>query len=103
VPAVLPGKGLAQHDFFYAGEGKSGEMYIVRGGHVVWSYSDSTGKGEISDGTLLSNGNTLFAHQLSVTLITPARLAYLPCKQARPSLAFPGTFHSLVHLNYNHG
>lgn len=36
-PAVLPGKGLAQHDFFYAGEAKAERMSIVRGGQVVWS------------------------------------------------------------------
>jgi hypothetical protein len=70
-PAVLPGKGLAQHDFFYAGEAKTRDMYIVRGGNVVWAYNDTTGKGEISDATLLSNGNVLFAHQYGVTLISP--------------------------------
>src|SRR5450432_1695357 len=70
-PAVLPGNGLAQHDFFYAGEAKTRDMYIVRGGKVVWAYNDTTGKGEISDATLLSNGNILFAHQFGVTLISP--------------------------------
>jgi hypothetical protein len=70
-PAVLPGNGLAQHDFFYAGEAKTRDMYIVRGGKVVWSYNDATGRGEISDATLLSNGNVLFAHQFGVTLISP--------------------------------
>lgn len=67
-PAELPGKGLSQHDFFYAGESKDERMYIVRGGKVVWSYTHSA-KGEISDATLLSNGNVLFAHQSGVTLI----------------------------------
>ena len=70
-PAALPGRGLAQHDFFYAGEAKDRQMFIVRGGKVVWSYDDPTGKGEISDATLLSNGNILFAHQFAVELITP--------------------------------
>jgi hypothetical protein len=70
-PAVLPGNGLAQHDFFYAGEAKTRDMYIVRGGKVVWAYNDTAGKGEISDATLLSNGNVLFAHQFGVTLISP--------------------------------
>lgn len=69
-PAVLPGNGLAQHDFFYAGEAKTRDMYIVRDGRVVWAYHDPSGKGEISDATLLSNGNVLFAHQFGVTLIT---------------------------------
>lgn len=67
-PAELPGKGLSQHDFFYAGESKEERMYIVRGGKVVWSYTHPA-KGEISDATLLSNGNVLFAHQSGVTLI----------------------------------
>ena len=68
-PAVLPGRGLAQHDFFYAGEAKSQDMYIVRSGKVVWEYHNPAGKGEISDAVLLSSGNVLFAHQFGVTLI----------------------------------
>ena len=31
-PDPLPGKGLAHHDFFYAGEAKSQNMYIVKKG-----------------------------------------------------------------------
>jgi len=72
-PSVLPGPGLAQHDFFYAGEGGGRHnMYIVRKGKVDWSYenTDPQSKGEISDATLLSNGNVLFAHQFGVTEIT---------------------------------
>jgi hypothetical protein len=68
-PKVLPGKGLAQHDFFYAGEAKTQDMYIVRKGKVEWEFHDPKGKGEISDAVLLSNGNVLFAHQFGVTLI----------------------------------
>lgn len=70
-PAVLPGNGLAQHDFFYAGEQKQHQMYIVRKGKVAWRYIVPDSKGEISDAVLLSNGNILFAHQFGVTLITP--------------------------------
>jgi oligogalacturonide lyase len=69
-PAVLPGKGLAQHDFFYAGEAKEERMSIVRGGQVVWSYTHP-GRGEISDAVLEPNGNILFAHQYGITEITP--------------------------------
>jgi len=36
-PSALPGNGLAQHDFFYAGEAKTQDMYIVRGGRVCGS------------------------------------------------------------------
>jgi hypothetical protein len=68
-PAVLPGKGLAQYDFFYAGEGKTQNMYIVRKGQIVWEYKDTVTKGEISDAVLMTNGNILFAHQFGVTLI----------------------------------
>ncbi|CAN5906101.1 hypothetical protein BH11VER1_BH11VER1_07460 [soil metagenome] len=68
-PAILPGNGLAQHDFFYAGENKSQNMYIVRKGQIVWRYEVSDGRGEISDAMLLSDGSVLFAHQFGVTLI----------------------------------
>ena len=54
-PAILPGKGLVQHDFFYAGEAKTQDMYIVRNGKVAWEFHDPAGKGEISDAILLSN------------------------------------------------
>jgi outer membrane protein assembly factor BamB len=70
---ALPGNGLAQHDFFYAGEQKQHWMFIVRKGQVVWSYIDPASRGEISDAVLLSNGNVLFAHQFGVTMITPAK------------------------------
>jgi hypothetical protein len=70
VPVELPGKGLAQHDFLYAGESHQRNIYIVRGGRIAWSYSDPNGKGEISDAVMLSNGNILFAHQYGVTEIT---------------------------------
>ncbi len=69
IPAVLPGKGLAEHDFFYAGEGKEERMYVVRDGKIAWSYTHS-GKGEISDAVLLPNGNVLFAHQFGITEVT---------------------------------
>jgi hypothetical protein len=65
-PAVLPGRGLAQHNFLYAGEGNSERLFIVRGGAVVWSYTHP-GRGEISDAVLEPGGNVLFAHQFGVT------------------------------------
>jgi len=69
----LPGKGLAQHDFLYAGESPDRKIFLVRQGKIVWSYDDPTGKGEISDAVMLSNGNVLFAHQFGVTEITPEK------------------------------
>jgi hypothetical protein len=68
-PAALPGRGLAQHDFFYAGESRAQNMYIVRGGKVVWSYLGPVNKGEISDAVLMSDGKIVFAHQHGVTLM----------------------------------
>ena len=69
--AALPGNGLAQHDFMYAGESKERRAFIVSKGKVVWSYDDPVGRGEISDAVLLSNGNLLLAHQYAVKLIAP--------------------------------
>jgi outer membrane protein assembly factor BamB len=68
-PAVLPGKGLAEHNFFYAGEAKDERMFIVRQGRIAWSYTHP-GRGEISDAVLLPSGNVLFAHQYAITEIT---------------------------------
>jgi outer membrane protein assembly factor BamB len=68
---VLPGKGLTEHDFLYAGESKNQRAFIVKKGRVVWSYDDPAGRGEISDAILLSNGNLLLAHQYGVKLISP--------------------------------
>ena len=70
-PEALPGKGLAQQDFLYAGEAKERRMFIVRKGKVVWTYDDPSGKGEISDAVMLSNGNILLAHQFAVKLVSP--------------------------------
>ena len=70
-PDVLPGKGLAQRDFVYSGESHQRRIFIVRGGKVVWSFEDTSGKGEISDMGMLSNGNILYAHQFGLTEIAP--------------------------------
>ena len=70
-PAQLPGNGLAQHDFVYSGESHDRRVFIVRGGKIAWSYDDPTGKGEISDMVMLSNGNILIAHQFDLTEIAP--------------------------------
>lgn len=70
---TLPGTGLSQFDFFYAGESKEQNMYIVKNGSIVWEYKGPKDKGEISDAVLMTNGNILFAHQFGVTLITPEK------------------------------
>jgi hypothetical protein len=68
-PAILPGNGLAQHDFFYSGEAREERLSIVRDGRIVWSYTHP-GRGEISDAVLEPDGHILFAHQFGVTEIT---------------------------------
>jgi hypothetical protein len=71
-PAHLPGQGLDQHPFVYAGEWDYRKpeqtMFIVRDGRVVWTYSIPlhTPDGvlqEWRDATLLSNGNILFSRK----------------------------------------
>ena len=46
-------------------------MYIVKKGHVVWSYIDANSRGEISDAVLMSDGNIVFAHQYGVSVMAP--------------------------------
>src|SRR5258708_4319723 len=70
-PKILPGTGLAEHDFLNAGEAKDRKVFIIRKGQIAWSYDDPQGKGEISDAPLLSNGNVLLAHQFAVKLVGP--------------------------------
>ncbi len=79
----LPGKGLKQHDFLYAGEWdirkpSAQSMFLVRGGKVVWQYSipirTATGAvQEFDDATLLSNGNIVYACMSGAGIITPEK------------------------------
>jgi hypothetical protein len=72
-PAVLPGKGLAQHDFLYAGEWDTRNpmetMSLVQGGKVTWTYQisdqdpDNGQLSEFSDLHRLSNGDIVFAYK----------------------------------------
>ena len=71
IPAAAQSRSLAQHDFVYSGESHDRRVFILRHGQVAWSYDDPTGKGEISDCVMLSNGNILIAHQFGVKLIAP--------------------------------
>src|SRR5262249_29142959 len=74
-PAVLPGKGLAQHPFLYCGEwqqhGKSEQtIYVVREGKVFLSFSIPPAH-ELGDCSMLSNGNILFSRRLGASEVTP--------------------------------
>ncbi|MFT3780973.1 MAG: DUF362 domain-containing protein [Nibricoccus sp.] len=78
-PDVLPGKGLLQHDFFYAGEWDHRNpvqtMFVIRGGKVVWSFgiplkSESGTIQEYSDATMRADGSVLFAHMTGAKLVS---------------------------------
>ncbi len=89
---MLPGNGLAQHDFVYAGESHNRRIFIVRGGKVVWSYDDVDGKGEISDMVMLANGNIIYAHQFGLTEISPDKKViwnYIPPPNKEVHTAVP--------------
>jgi hypothetical protein len=80
-PAVLPGKGPAQHPFLYAGEWDTRKpeeqsIFIVRDGKIVWQYSmpirtASGGNQEFDDATLLSNGNVIFSRMSGAGMVSP--------------------------------
>ena len=94
-PAALPGTGLSQHPFLYAGEWDTRKpdrqsMFIVRGGKVVWQYSMPLrnahgGIQEFDDATQLSNGNIIFSHMSGASEVDPAK------KLVWDYLAPPGT------------
>ncbi|MES2440702.1 MAG: hypothetical protein V4584_16670 [Verrucomicrobiota bacterium] len=67
--SAAPSPALAGHDFFYAGENKVHDMFLVKKGEIVWSYHNHESRGEISDAVLLSNGSVLFSHQFGITLL----------------------------------
>jgi hypothetical protein len=79
-PSALPGNGLAQHSFLYAGEFETRKdvqtLWVIRDGKVAWSYGipskDATGASqELDDATMLANGNILFSHKTGASEITP--------------------------------
>lgn len=70
-PETLPGKGILQHPFLYAGEWNFPKdvqtLSIIREGKAVWSYEiPSKENGEISeysDATLLSDNSVVFSRK----------------------------------------
>lgn len=83
-PAILPGKGLAQHPFFYTGQYDLRKpvqsMFIVREGKITWSYeipthADDAAKTlqELSDATLLSNSHVVFARKTGAGVVTAGK------------------------------
>ena len=58
------------HPFFFAAEGVAA-MSIVREGKVTWTYTPDIKGGEISDASLLANGNVAFAYQSGASVVGP--------------------------------
>jgi hypothetical protein len=82
VPDVLPGNGLSQHDFLYAGEWDTRKdtqtIFRIQNGKIVWTWSipikDHNGQlSEFSDIHQLSNGNVLYACKTGAAEVTPTR------------------------------
>ena len=82
VPEILPGNGLAQHDFLYAGGWDTRKdtqtIFRVIKGKVVWTWSipikDRNGQlSEFSDIHQLSNGNVLYACKTGAAEVTHDR------------------------------
>jgi hypothetical protein len=79
-PAVLPGNGISQHPFLYAGEWDTRKpqqsMFLVREGKIVWSYQIALhptpgANQEFDDATLLPNGNIIFSRMSGAAEVTP--------------------------------
>jgi PQQ-like domain len=79
-PAVLPGKGVAQHPFLLTGEWDHRKhtqtLFVVRDGKLAWSYSvpftnENGQMEELGDATMLSNGNIVFCRKVGASEVTP--------------------------------
>lgn len=87
-PATLPGKGLAEFNFLYGGEAAPLQLFIVKDGKIAWQYTHprpARGAGEISDASMLPNGNILFATQYGAAIVTPEKKITWNVDAAAPS------------------
>lgn len=79
-PDVLPGGGLAQHPFLYAGEWDTRKpnqsIFLVRDGRIAWSASIPLhprpgANQEFDDATLLPSGNIIFSRMSGAGELSP--------------------------------
>ena len=79
-PPDLPGRGLAQRPFLYAGEWDTRKatqsIFIVRDGKITWQYTmplkrPGGGVQEFDDATRLSNGNVVFSRMSGAGEVAP--------------------------------
>jgi hypothetical protein len=82
VPDILPGNGLSQHDFLYAGEWDTRKdtqtIFRIQNGKIVWTWSipikDHNGQlSEFSDIHQLPNSNVLYACKTGAAEVTQTR------------------------------
>ena len=95
-PKVLPGRGLAQHDFLYCGEydfiHDQQTLHLVRGGREVWSYSipfhivldDWQDGQEFGDCSLLANGDVLLTTRFGARQVRPDKTVVWEYQATRP-------------------
>jgi len=116
-PAVLPGRGLAQHDFLYCGEWNYDQpqqtMWVIRDGKPVWSYdipfnvifNNKKDIEELGDCTQRSNGNIVFSTRLGAAEVTPDKKIvwqmFTPIGTELHSIQAIGLDHVLVAENGN--
>jgi hypothetical protein len=77
----LPGNGLSQHPFLYAGEWdtrkpEAQSMFLVKDGKIVWQYSipmkaPRGGIQEFDDATLMPDGNIVFSRMSGAGIVSP--------------------------------
>jgi outer membrane protein assembly factor BamB len=82
-PPTLPGNGLSQHPFLYAGEWdtrhpEAQSMFLVSGGKIVWQYSipmkaERGGIQEFDDATLMPDGNIVFSRMSGAGIVSPEK------------------------------
>jgi hypothetical protein len=80
-PTLLPGDGIAQHPFLYAGEWDTRKpdkqsIFIVRGGQIGWQFTmplkNASGHiQEFDDATLLPSGNIIYSHMSGASEVSP--------------------------------
>lgn len=83
VPETLPGKGMLQHDFLFAGEWDTRKdtqtVFRIQKGKIAWTWSipikDAQGQlSEFSDIHQLADGNVLYACKTGAAEVTPGRV-----------------------------
>src|SRR4051812_10608381 len=87
-PATMPGKGLAEFNFMYAGESAPLKITLVKDGKIDWQYTHprpARGGGEISDASMLANGNILFAFQYGAAIVSPDKEVIWSVDAAAPT------------------